>query len=130
MGHLTLRQRMAHEHGLDGLQIEFRRKIHHREIFVVEFLVLVRRVAVAAHQIQEQLLVRLDVAVEVHADEAVELQEARIDVAHEAGIRKRHLGDDVAAEPVDAALSASVFTAVGLTRVSIGPPISTMEIGT
>ena len=52
----------------------------------------------------EQLLVRLDMAVEIHADEAVELQEARIDVAHEAGIRKRHLGDDVAAEPVDAAL--------------------------
>ena len=47
---------------------------------------------------------RLDVAFEVHADEAVELQEARIDVAHEARIGKRHLGDDVAAEPVDAAL--------------------------
>ena len=26
--------------------------------------------------------------------------------------------------------SASVFTAVGFTRVSIGPPISTMECGT
>ena len=26
--------------------------------------------------------------------------------------------------------SASTFTAVGLTRVSIGPPISTMESGT
>ena len=46
---------------------------------------------------------RLDMAVEVHAHETVELQEARIDVAHEARIRKRHLGDDVAAEPVDAA---------------------------
>ena len=47
---------------------------------------------------------RLDVAIEVHGDEAVELQEARIDVAHEAGVRERHLGDDVAAEPFDAAL--------------------------
>ena len=47
---------------------------------------------------------RLDVALEVHAHEAVELEKARIDVAHEAGIWKRHLGDDVAAEPVGAAL--------------------------
>ena len=47
---------------------------------------------------------RLDMAVEIHAHEAVELEKAGIDVAHEAGIRKRHFGDDVAAEPVDAAL--------------------------
>ena len=46
---------------------------------------------------------RLDMAVEIHADEAVELQKAGIDVAHEAGIRKRYLGDDAVAEPVDAA---------------------------
>ena len=51
MGHLALRQRVAHENGLDRLQIEFGREIHHGQIFVVEFLVLVRRVAVAAHQI-------------------------------------------------------------------------------
>jgi len=37
-------------------------------------------------------------------DEAVELEKAGIDVAHEPRIRKRHLGDDVGAEPVDAAL--------------------------
>ena len=78
----------------------------------------------------EQLLVRLDVAVEIHADEAVELQEARIDVAHEAGIGKRHLGDDVVAEPVGAALLGEPVHAVGLTRVSIGPPISIIETGT
>ena len=47
-------------------------------------------------------------AVEIHADEAGELQEARIDVAHHAGMRKRHLGDDVAAEPVDAALGGEI----------------------
>ena len=47
---------------------------------------------------------RLDMAIEVHGDEAVELQEARIDVAHEARMRERHLGDDMAAEPLDAAL--------------------------
>jgi hypothetical protein len=44
--------------------------------------------------------VRVHVAVEVHADEPVELQEAGIDVAHHARIGERHLGDDVVAEPV------------------------------
>ena len=102
--HLALRQRVAHEHGLDGLQIELGGEVHHREIFVVELAMLLRRIAVALDQMEEQIAVRIDMAVEVHADEAVELQEARIDVAHDAGMRERHLGDDVAAEPVDAAL--------------------------
>ncbi len=106
MRHLALRQRVPHEHRIDRLQIELGREIHDREIFVIEFLVLLRRVAVALHQMLKQLLVRLDMAIEVHADEAVELQKARIDVAHEAGIGKRHLGDDVGAEPIDAALLA------------------------
>lgn len=33
---LALGQRMPDEHGIDGLQIELRRQVHHREIFVVE----------------------------------------------------------------------------------------------
>ena len=45
---------------------------------------------------------RFDVPIEIHAHESVQLQEARIDVAQETRIGKRHLGDDVAAEPVDA----------------------------
>ena len=105
MRHLALRQRVADEHGIDGLQIEFGGQIHHREILVVEFAVLLRGVAVAFDQMEEQVLMRLDVAVEIHAHEAVQLQEARIDVAHDAGMRERHLGDDVVAEPVDAALT-------------------------
>ena len=86
MGHLALRQSVPHEHGLDGLQIELGGEIHDREILVVEFAMLLRGIAVALDQMQEQIAVRLDVAVEIHAHEAVELQEARIDVAHEARI--------------------------------------------
>ena len=99
----ALRQRVANEHGLDGLQIELGGQVHDGEILVVEFAVLLRGIAVAVDEVAEQLAVRIDVAVEVHADEAVELQEARIDVAHHAGMGKRHLGDDVAPEPIDAA---------------------------
>ncbi len=67
MGHLALRQRMLDEHGFDRLQVILGRKVHHREIFVIELTVLVDEIAVALHQIREQLLVRVDVAVEVHA---------------------------------------------------------------
>ena len=95
---------MAHEHGIHRLQIELGGEIHHGQIFVVELSVLLRGIAVGAHQMHEQVLVRLDVPVEVHGHEAVELQESRIDVAHEARMRKRHLGDDVAPEPIDSAL--------------------------
>ena len=103
MGHLALGQGVADEHGLDGLQVELGGEIHDREIFVVELAMLLRGIAVGLHEVKEQLAVRLDMAVEVHAHEAVQLQEARIDVAQEARVRERHLGDDVAAEPVDAA---------------------------
>src|SRR5262249_46239147 len=47
MCHLAFRQCMADEHRLHGLQVEFRREIHHREIFIVEFAMLLRRIAVA-----------------------------------------------------------------------------------
>jgi hypothetical protein len=67
--------------------------------------------------------VRIEMPVEVHADEAVELQKARIDFAHHARMRERHLGDDVAAEPVDAAVLGQLVDGGRVARVSIGPPI-------
>src|SRR5262252_1695309 len=102
MAHLAPRQSMAHEHRVHRLQIKFRGQIHHREVFVVEFLVLLRRIAVATHQIEKLLLERLDVPLELHADEAVELKETRIDVAREARNGKWHLANDMGAEPIDA----------------------------
>ena len=96
---------MADEHGIDGLEVELGRQVHHRQIFVIEFAMLLRAVAIALDKIVEQIAMRLEMAVEVHAHEAVQLEKARIDVAHEARMRERHLGDDVVAEPVDAARS-------------------------
>ena len=103
VSHFALRQRVTHEHGLDSLQVKFGRKVHDCKVFVVEFAMLLRGVAVAVHEVQEQFAVRLDVPVEIHAHETVELQKSRIDVSHETGIWKRHLGDDVAPKPVRAA---------------------------
>ena len=82
---------MADEHRLDGLQIELGRQVHDGEILVVELAVLLGRIAVAVDEMAEQAAMRLDVAIEVHGHEAGELQEARIDVAHEARMRERHL---------------------------------------
>ena len=47
---------------------------------------------------------RFEVPIEIHAHEAMQLQESRIDITQETRIRKRHLGNDVAAKPGGAAL--------------------------
>src|SRR5437763_1969930 len=130
MGHLALWQRMLDENDIDRLQIVLRSEVHDREIFVIEVTVLVDQIAVALYEVLEQVLVRVHVAVKVHADEAVELQEARIDITHHARVRERHLGDDVVAEPLDAALGGEIVhggrIATGIDR----PPIKVIDSGT
>ncbi len=86
MGHLAFRKRVAHEHGIDRLQIKFRGQIHHREIVIVELAMLLGGIAVALDQMEKKLLMGIEMPVQVHADEAIELQKPRIDVAHHAGI--------------------------------------------
>jgi hypothetical protein len=39
-GHQPARQKMLDEHAVDGLQVEFRREIHHGEVLVIEFAML------------------------------------------------------------------------------------------
>ena len=75
MLHAAQRQGVADENGVHGLQVIFRCEIHHGEILIVEFAMFLHPVAVAAHQMAEQIAVRFDVTVEIHADEAVKLQE-------------------------------------------------------
>ena len=115
MNELLVGQRVVLEHGLDGLQIELRRQIHDRQIFFVEVLVLLDAVAVALHQIVEQIDVRIHVAFEVHGHEAGQLHEARIHRAHEARMRERHGRDDVLLKPVERARSREI---VDLGRVA------------
>ena len=79
MEHLALRQLVLDENLIDGLQIVFRREVHHCQILVVELLVLLDRVAVAAHKMEEEILVRVHMPVEVHHHEPGQLQESGID---------------------------------------------------
>ena len=53
MRHLAFGQRVAHEHGLDGLQIELGGQIHDGEILIIELTMLLRRIAVAIDQVKE-----------------------------------------------------------------------------
>ena len=55
----------------------------------------------AFDEVLEHLPMRFDVLVEVHRQEAGELQEAGVNLAHEARIAERHPVDDVAFEPVE-----------------------------
>ena len=91
MAETPRRQRVFDEHLLHRLQIELGGQIHDREIFVVELVMLVGRVAVALDQMPEEIAMRIDMPVEIHRHEAGELQESRIDLAHAARMRERHL---------------------------------------
>ena len=96
------RQIVIDEYLLHRLQIEFRRQVHHRHVFIVEFAVLLGGIAVTLDQMPEQFAVRVDMAVEIHGHESAKLQEARINAAHHARVRRRHFHDYVVAEPVRA----------------------------
>ena len=104
VGHLALRQSVAHEHGLDRLHVIFGGEVHHRQIFVIELAVLLGRILVARDEMVEHVEMSGDMAIDVHRHEAAELKEPRIDLAAEAGIGKGHRMQTVAAEPFDAAL--------------------------
>ena len=55
MHHLPFRQSVTDEHRIDRLQIELGGQIHDGEIFVIELAVLLRGIAVAFDQMQEQI---------------------------------------------------------------------------
>ncbi|MCY1233351.1 hypothetical protein D9M72_458910 [compost metagenome] len=102
---------MLHEDHLHGLQVEFGRQVHDGQILVIEVPVLLGGVTIVLHQMREELFVGDQVPVEVHRHEARELQEARIDHAHEARLRPRHRHDDVVAEPFDRPLFGKLIDA-------------------
>src|SRR3954451_1091952 len=94
---------MPHEHSFHRLQVELGREIHDGKILVVEFAMLLSRVAVSLHEMHEKIAMRLDMPIEVHGHEAVQLEEPRIHVTHEPSVWEWHLGDDVSSEPLGSA---------------------------
>jgi hypothetical protein len=76
---------VALEHMLDGLQIELGGHVADAAIFLVERLGGIRAFAVALHQMAEHLPVAHQVGVQVHGEEAGQLQEAGIHLAPRAG---------------------------------------------
>ncbi|MNQ78891.1 hypothetical protein D3C85_938140 [compost metagenome] len=90
---------MLLEDDVDGLEIEFLGQVQHRQILVIELLVLVDPVAIAADQVLEIAAMGVDMLVLVHRHEAVELDEARIDPPSKARIGPGHGVDHVRLEP-------------------------------
>ena len=103
MQHFAFGQSMADKHRIDRLQVEFGGQIHHGHIFIIEFAVLLGRIAVAVDEMTEHVAMGRDVLVDIHRHKAGQLQEAGIDLAHETGIGQRHFDNAVFLEPVDAA---------------------------
>ena len=101
MHQLALRQQMLLEHVAHGLDVEFRRQVHHREIFVVEGLDDLGLLLLALGEVIGEIDVLLDVAFEIHRDESGELHEAGIDLPERALALKRHVVDQVLLEPFD-----------------------------
>ena len=92
---------MLLEHVAHGLDVEFRRQIHHREIFVVEGLDGLGLLLLALGQMIGEIDMRLDVALQIHRDEGGELHEAGIDLPERALALDRHEVDQVLLEPCD-----------------------------
>lgn len=98
MAERAIDERMLKENSFHGFEIEFGRQVHHRQIFFVEVIVLAHRILIALNKIVKQLDMGGCVPLKVHGHEAGELQEARIDLAHEARIGKWHAHDAVPAK--------------------------------
>ena len=99
---LAERQAMLLEHSPHRLYVKLRGQIEHGEIFVVERLGRRRLFHVISAWACAMSLMRLHVALEVHAHEGGELDEARIDPAARAGVAHAGtVGDQVVLEPVD-----------------------------
>ena len=75
------RQEVPLEHLVDRLEVELGRQVEHGEVLVVEVLDGPGPVPVAGGQIVEEGQVLVDVVPDVHAHEAAQLQEARVDPA-------------------------------------------------
>ena len=91
---------MLLEDHLNGFEKELRRQIHHREIFIVERANGIGLFDLAFRKVLSKLFMRLDVALEIHADESRDLQKSRIDPSQRPGAAQRHVTDQVALEPV------------------------------
>src|SRR5690606_11232156 len=102
MDHLSLGQSVAHKDGIYGLQVELGGQIHDRQIFVIELAMPFGSVSIVADEIHEEILVRRDMALKIHAHEAGKLQETWIDLPADARQRPRHLHDDIVPEPIGA----------------------------
>ena len=99
--HLSLRQMMLLKYGFNGIEIVFRRKVHHGVVFVIKFAMGLGAFAVAFDQMMVIILVGIDVPIGIHGDKTGELQKPWIHLATVTGILNRHAANHFIFEPGD-----------------------------
>ena len=90
---------MIHENALDGFKVELRRKIHDRQILVIEGAMCLRGRLVACCQRMELPDMRADMPVDIHGDESRKLDKSRIDPTPGATETRRDNIDQALFEP-------------------------------
>ena len=96
------------EHRLDRVEVVLGGHVEHGVVFVVEAAVELGFLVVAANEVEEVVVVRLEVPIRIHGNEAGVLQEAGVDGAASARIVDRHVEDDVVLEPCVALVRGQV----------------------
>src|SRR5208282_1638715 len=97
----AVRQIMVVKHALYRVQVEIRRQIHHRTVFLVKSASSCGAIAVAAHQAIEHPPMRRHVALEIHAQKTGELQESWINATESPGITPGNCRNHGTLEPVE-----------------------------
>ena len=95
---------MFDKHGIDGLQKEFGGQIHDRPVFIVKFAMFGRRISIAGDKMIEEIEMRVDMTIDIHRQEAGQLQKAGIHIASDPCIAIRNGADAIAPKPFAAAL--------------------------
>lgn len=127
--HFTLGQRMGLKHGFNGLEIEFRRHVHHRTVFLIEGTGRFRIFPVAFHQMIEEFMVLHHMVSQIHAHESGKLQKSRINLAPHPRIGRRHMGDHIALKPAQRTGGGQIIHGRRVGAGIDGPPIKVMDKG-
>ena len=102
--HFPFGQCMVLKNNLNRLKIELCRQVHHCAVFLVKRALPVGGVVIALDEMLEQLVIRRQVAVEIHGNEIRQLHEPGIDLAERARIWRRHIDHHITLKPFDIVL--------------------------
>ena len=105
---VTVDQGKVLKHRLDRVEVILRRHVEYGVVLIVELPVSIRAVIIASHQVEEVVVMRAQMPVRVHRDEAGVLQKTGVDRTACCREVARHLVDHIGLEPFVAAVHRQV----------------------